>query len=337
MPAFSISVSSHAFLVAPRIARWATCGAIVAVVLLWARFGVAQRYDSKRAADQLFREARLMLDSERYGPACARFQASYQLDPALGTMLNMAVCSEGMGRWERALTLYRTVETQARETGDLSRATYAREAAGKLLKRMPRLVIRAPQQPVPGLTVLRNGEPILDAQLGRLLPVDEGSHVIVATAPRHRAFAIRVTALQNAPEVKIVIDMRAVTNEQSRPSAGVRRAGHTLGTLLTSAGASIVGVGLVSGWSAYSTWNRAFDDELCSPDTRVCTQAGQERISAARTHARMSTLLVGVGAVAVGAGMAAYWLNRRRRRAHALTVTPVVTDNYFGTAVLGAF
>src|SRR5579871_2746595 len=69
------------------------------------------------AAESLFRSARAAVDRGDYATACPQFAESQRLDPAPGTLMNLADCEEHLGRvasaWEHFV--------QAREqlkTGD---------------------------------------------------------------------------------------------------------------------------------------------------------------------------------------------------------------------------
>jgi hypothetical protein len=55
---------------------------------------VAER---RAAAQALFDEGRRLMSDAAYEAACAKFQASYELDPGLGTLLHQADCYEKVG------------------------------------------------------------------------------------------------------------------------------------------------------------------------------------------------------------------------------------------------
>src|SRR5450631_560862 len=54
------------------------------------------------AADVLFREGRRDADAGNYALACPKFEESFRLDPAPGTLLNLADCEENRGQLTRA-------------------------------------------------------------------------------------------------------------------------------------------------------------------------------------------------------------------------------------------
>ena len=49
-------------------------------------------------AQSLFEEGRQLMSNGKFAEACPKFESSYKLDPAAGTLLNLAVCHEKVGR-----------------------------------------------------------------------------------------------------------------------------------------------------------------------------------------------------------------------------------------------
>src|SRR5580704_6931738 len=85
------------------MARVALCASAIAAALLVARGALADAIDPA-AAEVLFRQAREKIVAGDYGGACPLFKESLRLDPAPGTLLNLAECEERIGRlasaWE---------------------------------------------------------------------------------------------------------------------------------------------------------------------------------------------------------------------------------------------
>src|SRR3954471_12905545 len=46
------------------------------------------------AADALFQAGKQLITDKKYAEACSKYDASYKLDPTLGTLLNLADCYE---------------------------------------------------------------------------------------------------------------------------------------------------------------------------------------------------------------------------------------------------
>src|SRR5688572_24536755 len=94
--------------------RWVTGVSLLAI----ASRAAAQPTDSVAAAEQIFEQARAAFDRGDYATACPLFEASQKLDPALGTLLNMATCYEKAGQLASAWGRYREVLALATKAGD---------------------------------------------------------------------------------------------------------------------------------------------------------------------------------------------------------------------------
>src|SRR5688572_32581495 len=109
----------------------------------------------------------------KYNEACPKFEASQQLDPGLGTMLNLAECYEKTGRTASAWAEYREAIPLARAAGSKSRQDLATERAKALEERLSTLTIRAMTGGEEGvhLEIRRDGVPVQHAELGSPIPV----------------------------------------------------------------------------------------------------------------------------------------------------------------------
>jgi hypothetical protein len=263
------------------------------------------------AAEQLFNEARTLAEKGDYASACPRFEASYKLDAALGTLLNIATCYEKYGRLASAWGRYREVVAVAIKVGDEARIKIARERADALEPKLPRLTIRATTL-ITGMVVTRDDLPVDPAVLGVGIYVDAGEHTITATATGRKLFTSRVEISETGTKVVTIptleIDpsykgpLPAATTirvEQDRIDPG--RSRRILGLALGGVGIATVVTGISFGVTAGNTWDAAFDDGLCDRTTLQCTPKGQERTSSARRQALISNLTT-IGGVALLAG-----------------------------------
>ena len=91
-------------------------------------------------ADEYFKHGRELLKSHKYADACAQFEHSQQLDPAIGTLYNIAQCDAEIGKLATALAAYRDVI--AHDT-NATRRKAATAAVKKLEPRVPRLIVKA--------------------------------------------------------------------------------------------------------------------------------------------------------------------------------------------------
>jgi hypothetical protein len=300
---------------------------VVAGILLAAMPAVAQPTDSVAAADQLFEQARALFDQGNFAEACPRFGASYKLDPALGTLLNMATCYEMLGHVASAWGYYREVVVRAQKTGDQARIDIANTRIVALEPRLPKLTIRPPKQMRGGLIVTRDDAPIDVAVLGAAMYVDPGTHVVTASAPGTKQFTQQITIAENEQKsVEIVLE--AAPN-QPAPTGGVTtivredidpgKARRLFGLTIGGAGAVALITGVGFGFAARESWNSAFDDGLCDRPTLECTPEGQDLTRTARTRALVANIVGGAGIAMIATGTILYLTAPSRTD---VTVTP---------------
>jgi hypothetical protein len=133
-------------------------------------------------ARALFREARELMNKERYAEACPKFEESLRLDHGIGTQFNLAHCWEKLGRTVSAWALFLDVASAAHEQNQRKREAAARERAAELEAHLPHLRIDV-AEPVEGLEVQRSGETVGRAAWGTAMPIDPGTYHIEASAP----------------------------------------------------------------------------------------------------------------------------------------------------------
>ncbi|MBK6518754.1 MAG: hypothetical protein IPG04_32595 [Polyangiaceae bacterium] len=244
--------------------------------------------------ERLFREGREALGRSELELACKKFRESYDVEKALGPLLNLANCEENRGRLVAARTLW--TESRSLSTESSEARTLANERLLTLDKDIPRLVIQ-----------LATGSPAatrveLDGQLVTLGPepllVDPGSHSIVARlgAQEDRK---QVTAERGGLyTVELRIDAAAATNSKPSEDTGPS-AGWIAGWIVGGVGvASGVGFAVTGGLilDKSSQW----DDEGCPDDPTsdrcVALEPGTGMYAA-------NAVLAGVGLAGVGVGI----------------------------------
>jgi hypothetical protein len=132
-------------------------------------------------AERLFREARKLMVEERFAEACPKLRESNQLEPHVGTLLNLAACDERVGKVATAWVEYQKALTTAHAEGQVDRENLARQRLEVLEPRVPWLVLSVPRDRRDA-TVTLDGSVIAPAAWGKDMPVDPGSHVAAATA-----------------------------------------------------------------------------------------------------------------------------------------------------------
>ncbi|MFO0548248.1 MAG: PEGA domain-containing protein [Polyangiaceae bacterium] len=142
------------------------------------------------AAQRLFDEALALLDQGRASEACPKFRESLALDPAVGTLLNIAACSKREGKLLQSATEYRHVLELNRTTADPERQQLVEAQARAALDEVEAKLGRVSVSVEPATaTVLLDGESLA---AGAPREVLAGEHVVRVEAPGFPAKEQRV-------------------------------------------------------------------------------------------------------------------------------------------------
>jgi len=156
--------------------------------LLAPAIAAAQPGRDPAAAEALFKKGVEALEKDDWASACPSFEASVKLDPSVGAQLNVARCAEHDGKLARAWAEYQRAKVLNQETPGAKRKrevdAFVDDALSKLEPRLPKITIRLASKPA-GVRVERDGVELPLTSLELALPVDPGTHVMVATAPGH--------------------------------------------------------------------------------------------------------------------------------------------------------
>ena len=261
--------------------------------------------DNRAVAEMLFFTARGLMEAGRYPEACSKLAESYRLDPAAGTLLNLAVCHESEGRVASAWGEFRQALSDARKANRLDREELAKEHIAKLEPELPFLTIVVPDHvKVKDLEILRNGVVLGSGGWGTELPIDPGKIEITARAPgylpktktvtiqKKQHLSTTVDKLEPAPIVETV----AVGGE---PGWSAKR---KTGAAIFIAGLAGLGAGTYFGLSAIS--NRDKSEENCPmlDGEYRCNPQGADYSDKAMLAAWGSNIGLGLGAIGVLAG-----------------------------------
>ena len=258
--------------------------------------------ENRAVAETLFFTARGLMEAGRYAEACVKLAESHRLDPAAGTLLNLAVCHEKEGRIASAWGEFRQALTEARKASRSDREELAKEHLAVLEPDLPMLTIEVPQRArVSGLEVARNGVPLNDAAWATELPVDPGTIEIVMRAPGYKP-RTKTATIEKRQRMTIALEPLEIAPVPPAPIefwTGRRK----LGLVLAGVGAAAAGVGGYFGVSAID--DRSKSDTLCPTydGERRCSSAGVDAMSRAQTSAIVSDVAFGVGALSLAAGV----------------------------------
>jgi hypothetical protein len=149
----------------------------------------AQPADRRAAAHALFEQGRTLMNAGRFAEACTKLEESHQVEPAPGTLLNLADCYERIGRTASAWELFLDVAALAQGAGRAQHETLARARAGALEPKLSKLRVTV-STPAKGIAVHRDGIVLQASEWGTAFAVDPGQHVIEASAPDKWDFRI---------------------------------------------------------------------------------------------------------------------------------------------------
>lgn len=148
---------------------------------------------SAPAAEALFLEGRALIKQGDLKAGCDKLEASEKLETSIGTLLNLGDCREKLGQTASAWAAFRKAEAAAKRAGnDKKRHAEARRRAQKLEGELSNVVIQVGKA-TPNITIKSDGETLDAAVLNTPLPVDPGTHTIIAEAPGHKPFRTEVT------------------------------------------------------------------------------------------------------------------------------------------------
>ncbi|HWA71314.1 MAG TPA: hypothetical protein VG937_03220 [Polyangiaceae bacterium] len=255
------------------------------------------------AAEALFRAGREAADKGDDAVACARFEESHRLEPAAGTVFNLALCYERRGQLASAWQRFRETKDRLPNTDD--RVALVEQRIAALEPRLPKLTLNLPAGSG-GATVLRDGVEQRGATLGIAVPVDPGAHEIVVRAPGHAPHKEAVTLAEGQSKVLELTlgPAEASTAEVSgklEPTP-VRSSGSsqkTVGYVIGGVGVAGIATSMVTGVMVLNRKSKVEDE--CTDG--VCTRAGANAAKSGRTLSTVSTVAFAAGAVGVGVGL----------------------------------
>jgi tetratricopeptide (TPR) repeat protein len=183
-----------------------TLTVVAAFMLALASQARAQSGNDALLAEELYREAREMMDQKRYEEACKKFAESNRLDPATGTLLNLASCHEALGRTATAWAEFGEALLAARRDQRSDRVQFAEERIQALEPKLSRLSVVVPAEArLEGLEVRIDGKVIGAAAWGVSAPTDPGLHRIEASAPGRKSWSSEVSVGAQADKKSISV------------------------------------------------------------------------------------------------------------------------------------
>lgn len=326
------------------------------------------RAQDRAAAEAAFREGRALMQKNRHAEACNKFRLSQQLDPAVGTLTNLGVCHEKLGKLASAWAELNEAADLAAGAGQSDRAEQIRERARALEPRLSRLLVRFAGERPRGLKVSRDGRDVT-VLLGIPAPVDSGTYEIEARSDATKTWTQRIEVAGEGETVTIEIPTlepieMIEEREPGRDEVGSARrpvdpaSGPTPGdTILDqpdrgpgdpmrrrryialgigAGGVAAAATGLFFGVRARSKYDDSL--ALCDDENR-CTPEGLGLRDSAFTNANISNVIVGVGVAAIAGGTVLWFLSRSGADAddHDAQIVPAAGPDHVVVSLLGSF
>lgn len=302
----------------------------------------AQAQSAGAQAETLFRQGKDLMARGQIAEACAAFDASQKLDPTIATLLNQAACREKNEQLATAWGLFLEAERQTRTATDAATQQLHQVAATKAIKLEPRLSTLTVTVPdpnrVPGLQVLRSGEPIDPGAWNRALPVDGGTYQITARAPGNAEWSSTIT-VGNEHDVKTIEIPRlkaAALDELPVHTAdgdAAPRARSKVVPLVVGGAA----VALAGGALGFELWARSTNSQSLDEKT-----SKDRRISLWHSANTRRYVAEGLGVASLAAAGVAVWLTLRPagapgERTARVELAPMVARETAGLVVVGGF
>ena len=312
-------------------------------------------------AEALFADARRLVAEGKPEQACPRFEQSQKMDPAAGTLINLARCYALLGRTASAWAAYRAASAMSRAVGETKREDVARQQADALALELANTTIYTPQGQVPaGFEILLDGVPWTAGTAAT--PVDPGTHTVIARAPGFLEWSERFEVLpreQRSIHVPPLRDLKmepvpvlpggTTTAEhalqpaqptRAHPSAArataSRRRSLTdggpppsklrpLGVVLSGAGIVGLAAGTAFGLRARQLNAQSHEGNQC--ESTGCNPRGLELNHAARDAAAIATVAFVSGVTLSAAGVTLYLLGgaTSTHSSVVLAISPLVT------------
>jgi hypothetical protein len=289
----------------------------------------AARAENRDAAtaEALFRQGRRAMDAKNFPEACPRFAESQKLDPAAGTLMNLATCEEKVGKLAGAWQHWKEAIDSLPAKDD--RIPFARSRVDDLEKRLPRLRISLAKDSGTGVNVLRDEMELGAAGQGVLLPVDPGPHVVTVRMRGHLDEKVTVVLAESEEKQ---IEVHPGPAELADTSHGSKSLPRTLGWVTGGIGVAGVATGVITGVMLANTKSSVLANCI---DKMCANQQGVDAASSGRTLLVVNTAAWIVGAAGIGLG--AYFLISSSPDRPAAAVVPVASPNGASLSCVGRF
>jgi hypothetical protein len=288
---------------------------------------VARGDDSVAKGDAAFEEAKRLEAEGKLVESCAKFHESLSFNPhAIGTLLNVAICEEKLGKIASALSHFTEARDRARESNLDQHRKVAEEHIATLTADVPHMTITLTETVAE--TKILVDDHAVSIEDAANLAVDPGQRTIVVTAPDRVPY-----------ETKVSIDKgerKSVTIPKLAPP--VKNVRRIIAVGVGAAGIATLGTAIAIGYYEKGRYNDQFQGSPpnCDPDTKLCNEIGLSKTHSAQHVGTIATWTGVVGVVAIAAG-GVLWFTSPTKAERTVAVVPTVTPDSAGLAAVGSF
>lgn len=280
---------------------------------------------SQVRSSALFQDGRKLLEAGDMTGACGKFDQAIRLDPdAAGTMLNLGLCNENLGKYKTALYWFRKALARATETNLPDSAQAARDHMTALAEKVPTIQV-AFAKAVASAKVTIDGQQI-NPEDYRRLEIDPGHHVLEATAPGkklvHQPFDVVGMGGQTLTITMVDGDNSIVVDR-----------GH--GRRMAGLGFMIGGVALLGGSGVVAlVASHEYDRTASCKASQACVNKDNSARKLAM-YGGNTLFFTGVAAAALGTYL--YFAAAKPERIDRVVVAPQVGPTQLGLSLSGSF
>jgi len=295
----------------------------------------AQTGDRTAAASALFDEAKTMMDKGNFLEACPKLAESEALDPQVGTMLNLALCYEFVGKTASGCAMWREAEAAAARKLQSDREELARDRAAKVCAKAPRIAIDvAPQWGRDRVEVTINEVRLPPEQWHTPQPFDPGAYELRAKGAGLRPWSSTVVVDEQHPAVVVVPVLAPEADAPAAPPPAPDRRAPRLMTgawIAGAAGIAALGVGSAFGVAALINDGAATRGNNCAHNN--CNPEGASDRQRAIGDARVADVMFAVSAGTVATGIVLWLVGSHVRPASSVYVHPAIAESAWALTV----
>ena len=313
-------------------------GLVLALSLIAPRALAGASPEDAALADSLYAEGGKLMEAGRWAEACPKIEASWKLDPGIGSTLRLAYCWQKLGRTASASAMYRETEAMARRVGD-KRADEAAKYATELEPLLSRLVLEvAPESQAGGVEIRRDGKVIDAAAWASGIPIDPGPHLVEAAAAGRVPWKTTITIEARPGVTRLHVPVLAEAPLADKGAEGgpspwgtQRIAGVAVGSV------GLVGLAVGGIFGGLTLGKSSSSKAHCNAAITICDATGVDQQHGARATAHAADAALALGAAALVTGVVVFLTAPSGGPAAAPRVASwVKIGPIFGASVTGA-